>query len=317
MTEALRNSSFSLHIPELQVAWDSTSLGALKRCPTYYDYSIRQGLVPRDESIHLEFGLELHSASELYNKLKVSGMPHDDAVVAVVRQALVNTWDKTLGRPREVFCNDKNKNRYTLVRTIVWYFDQFKDDKIETIVLSNGRPATELSFRIGLDFESPTGEPYTLCGHMDRLGLYEGTPYVIDIKTTKYTLDDKFFAKYNPHNQFSLYALAGKIAYNMPVRGVIVDAAQIAVTFSRFMRWPVQRDEASLEEWLEDTHAWIRMAEGFARTNQWPKNDAACDMYGGCPYREVCSKSPLTRRQWLDRGFTHRVWDPLQRRGDI
>lgn len=312
------NSSFSLKVPRLQLAWDSVSLNALKRCPTYYNLTIRQGFQHRTENIHLEFGLALHKASERYAHYRAAGQDHEAAVANVVYWALKDTWDGSLGRPRAVFCDDSNKNRLTLLRTIVWYFDQYADDPCETVLLANGKPAVELSFRMDLQRRSvTTGEDFVLCGHIDRLANYSGTTYVLDIKTTKSTISQDYFAKFSPHGQFSGYALAAKIEFGLPVRGVIVDAAQIAVNFTRFARAPIPRDEATLQEWYEDTLDWISKAESWATQGRWPHNDTACDMYGGCELRGICAKSPLSRGEWLERGFAHRVWDPLQSRGDI
>jgi len=311
------NSSFSQKLPGLQLAWDSTSLGALKECPAKYKMAIVDGFVPRETSVHLVFGLIVHGASEHYNHAKAKGADHEDALRAAVSYALAESWDKDLNRPKAVF-DDKNKSRPNLIRTIVWYFEQFKDDSLETLILSNGKPAVELSFDMNLHHSSAaTGEAYSLCGHMDRVALLNGQPYIIDIKTSKSIVDENFFKKFSPDNQFSTYTLAGKVAFDIPVHGLIVDAAQIAVTFSRFARGVVTRTEAQLTEWYDSTLDWIDSAERYASKGHWPQNDKSCGNYGGCPYREVCSRSPESREAWLNMGFAKRIWDPLQRRGDI
>lgn len=317
MTEEVRNTSFSMKLPTMQLAWDSTSLGALKECSRKYYYSIVLGYVPRADSVHLVFGLLVHGASERYNHAKASGASHEQALCAAVRWALVESWDAKLQRPLAVL-DDKNKNRANLIRTVVWYFEQFAEDPLETLILSNGKPAVELSFDMDLGTRTAsTEEQLTLCGHMDRVAVMNGVPYVVDIKTTKNTLNSEFFHKYSPDNQFSTYTLAGKVAFDIPLRGLIVDAAQVAVSFSRFARGIVTRDEAQLEEFLRDTLLYVKHAEGYAKEGYWPMNDKSCSNYGGCPYREVCSKSPASRDKWLSMGFQKRVWDPLQRRGDI
>lgn len=312
------NSSFSLKLPTLQLSWDSTSLGAFKECPRKYEYSILRGLVPRAESIHLVFGLLVHSCSEIYNHAKANGAPHAEALRATVRHALRESWDFEKSRPKAILADDRNKNRYTLLRTVVWYFDQFENDPLETVILSNGKPAVELSFEIPLGHDSAaTGEAFSLCGHMDRVANYGGKPYVVDIKTTKNTIGSEFFEKFNPHNQFSTYLLAGRIAFGIPINGLIVDGTQIAVTFTRFQRGVVNRSDAQLDEWHRDTISWIGAAEAYALQGHWPQNDKSCDMYGGCPYREVCSKSPSVRPAFMQSLYVKRVWDPQKRRGDI
>jgi len=307
--------SFSNSAPMLQVAWDSTSLGAFKLCPRYYQYSIVEGWVPRVESVHLTFGLHYHKALEVYDHTRADGATHDEALAQATRRVMVDTWDADKNRP---WCSDHpNKNRETLVRSVVWYLDQFADDPIETIILANGQPAVELSFRFESGYVAATGEPFLLSGHLDRLGSFNDSLYVIDRKTTAQTISSDFFDKFSPDNQFTLYTLAGNIVYNTPVVGVICDGAQVAVSFSRFQRGIVTRTKAQLEEWHADLAYWLRQAELFAEAQHWPQNDKACNMFGGCPYRAVCSRSPSVREKWLAASYVKRSWDPLIVRGDV
>ncbi len=309
------NSAFSTQIPGLQLAWDSTSLGTLKECPRKYQYSIMLAKVPRDTSVHLTFGLHYHSVLEWYDHKKSQGASHEEAFLSAVRRALVLTWDSARKRPW--ISDDKYKNRLTLVRSIVWYLDTFADDALQTVQLANGKPAVELSFKLPLPAENSLGEQYLLCGHIDRLVTMAGTPYVLDRKTTKSGITPDFFTKYSPDNQFSTYAFASKIIYNTPTEGIIVDAAQIGVNFTRFQRGIVSRNEEQLNDWYSDTTYWMSLAEHFAKDQHWPQNDKSCGNYGGCPFRSVCSKSPSTRDLWLKADFQERVWNPLIARGDV
>jgi RecB family exonuclease len=310
------NSSFHPEIPGLQLAWDSTSLGALKTCPRLYYYSIIQGWTPRITSVHLVFGQVYHSALEAYDRARSQGLGHVAATREAVHRALLDTWDKAMRRPW--FSDDSNKNRLTLLRSVVWYLEQFQDDPLQTVQLASGKPAVELSFRFVTSYSAPDGAPYLLCGHLDRLVTDpNGKTWVLDRKTTKSTVGQDFFDKFTPDNQFTLYALASHIVYATPVQGLIVDGAQIAITFSRFLRGIVLRQQSQLDEWYEGLAFWLAQAELFAKRQTWPQNDKACQNYGGCPFRPICAKPPSVREQWL-RGSNHkRIWDPLQVRGDI
>jgi hypothetical protein len=133
----------------------------------------------------------------------------------------------------------------------------------------------------------------------------------MDKKTTRYQLDENYFNQYSPHNQVSEYSLAGAIMFDVPIKGVIIDAVQLGVTFSRFQRSQITRTPAQLEEWMADSIVHIRQNEEYVRQNHWPQNDTACDMYGGCPYRAICSSSPELRQRHLDALYHKRKWDPL------
>jgi|SRR5712664_29497 len=307
------NPSFSAGQSGLQIAWDSTSMGALKKCPRFYQLSIIEGWAPRQESVHLRFGILYHSALEKYHRARTDGMDYETAVRLTVRWVMCETWNHELNRPWST--EDPNKNRYTLVRSIVWYLEKYKDDPFTTILLADGKPAVELSFRLELTYQSHlTGEAFLLCGHLDRLVDFQDAKYIIDAKTTKHFLDDHYFSQFTPDSQFSTYTFGGEVVYSVPLSGIVADAAQIAVGFTRFERRVIPRNKSQLDEWYRDLGFWLTTAQMHAKANYWPMNDKACF---GCQYRGICARPPAGRDQWLKAGFTRRTWNPLAVRGDV
>jgi hypothetical protein len=306
------NPSFSQTLPGLQLAIDSTSLGAFKTCSKYYYYTIIHGYISRSTKIDLLFGLLYHASLEWFDHKIAEGMEYEEAIKSTVRRVLELTWDKEKNKPIEM--DDANKNRPNLLRTVIWYLDKFKDDQIPTVILANGKPAVELSFRFELDFKSSTNEPYLMCGHLDRVVEWGNSKKILDRKTTRHTLDDKYYSQFSPHNQFSLYDFAGPIVFGVNTSGIVVDAAQIAVTFSRFERREISRVPAIREEWYKDLKYWLGQMDLCAQTQHWPQNDKACFM---CEFKSVCSKPESLRKSFLDGQFDKRIWNPLQVRGDI
>jgi len=311
------NSSFSHALNTVQFAWDNTSLSALEKCPRYYKLAIIDGWVPRSESAHLTFGLCYHNALEVYDHKRADGMDHAAATVEAVRACLRSTWSRELNRP---WSSDiPEKNRFTLVRTVVWYLDQFKDDPLKTIILANGKPAVELSFRFEVPgMTAPTGEQILLTGHLDRVASMGKDLYIVDRKTSKNSIEGQdYFDKYSPDSQMSQYDFAGRVIYNLPIQGVIIDAAQVLVTLSRFRRGMVPRTDSLRREYFQTTKHFIRQAFTYSEMNWWPMNYQSCGLYGGCVFRKICGKSPEVRDSWLSATFKKRVWDPLKVRGDI
>jgi hypothetical protein len=313
------NSSFSKQVPGLQLAVDSTSLGNYKLCPQYYAYTNVEGWIPLERSVHLDFGLWVHGALERYEHARSAGASHDDALDAAVEYVLRETWDTALRRP---WTGSSTKNRLTLVRTVVWYLDQFgPSDSLQTIQLASGKPAIELSFTMDIGLVAESGEPFMLCGHMDRLATLGASPedvYIVDPKTTEQQPTPRYWSRYNPDNQMSIYSLAGRVVFDLPVKGIIVDAMQILVGETRFERQQIPRTPAQLDEFLEDTREWIADMQQSALRGHWRKNDKACVMGGRvCEYIDVCKRSPGARQRWLEGAYRRRVWDPLVRRGDI
>ena len=295
-----------------QYAWDSTSLGMLKTCPRLYYYTMIEGWEGKGENIHIRFGQEYHRALQEYDISKAKGVGHDSAVRQAVRDLLVRThgWDPDPGDGRK----RSYKTRRSLLQAVCWYLDQFRADPTQTYIMADGTPAVELSFKFELDW----GPPYVLCGHLDRVVLYNGDLFVMDRKTSTTTLSQYYFAQFQPNNQMSLYALASQVILKSPVRGVIIDAAQIMADSVRFVRDFTYRTKDQLAEWESDLRYHLAIAKTYAEQGYWPQNDTACDKFGGCKFRGICSKSPSVRKTFLKADFVQlpeeERWNPLKPR---
>lgn len=290
----------------VQFAWDSTSIKIAEECLYKYKLKMLEGWTPHRLSVHLIFGQHYATALEHYHKLVASGTDPEDAIVAIVHEALINTWDREAGTPVEFDHN--SKTRENLIRTIVWYLDQFgEDDSCQTVLLSTGAAAVEHSFRLPVDGD------IVLSGHLDRLVEYQHRVYVQDQKTTGTTITPRYFEQWNPDTQMSLYTFAGQAIFDLPVKGVMIDAAQVAVGFTRFERGFTFRDDAQLEEWYDNAMFHIEAARKATREQHFPMNTSSCGNYGGCQFRHVCSKSPTVREQFLKADFVQgKRWDPLE-----
>lgn len=325
--------SFSATVPGLQIAWDSVSMGVAKVCWRKYKLQIIDGWRPKHESHHLRYGQLYHRGLEVYDHKIFQGLDHEQALRAALwdlRDGCTNMAEDgkiSWWNPHEHLSEEKAKldpkTVPALFRTVIWYLDQFGiKDPCKTVRLPNGKPAVELSFRyeLGYTFES-SGEELLHSGHLDRLVDLGGIIYFLDRKTTKTTINGNsswgYFAKFSPDNQMTGYTFASRVLYESPVRGGIIDAAQIAKGFSRFERGFTLRTERQLDEWRTDFIWYVKQAEQNALTDNWPMNDTACDNYGGCVFREICSKDPAVRPAFLSSGFVQQPWDPLQTRGDI
>jgi len=296
-----------------QVAWDSTSLGSLKRCARYYFLSIVEGWAPKGARVHLDFGGWFHEAMEIFDHGRVAdGGLTDEVLVRAVRHMMnVSCRRDEDGRFVGIWeSGHESKNLESLIRSVVWYFDHYREDVFEVVRLANGRAAVELSFNFSLPF-TLDGEDLAYCGHLDALGKYGGETYFLDRKTTGSALTERFFKQFSPNVQMSGYAFASRVAFEVPAMGGIVDALQIGVGFTRFGRQIILASDSQLDEWLEGTRDYINLAAQFADANRWPMNENACGMYDGCQFLGVCSKSPGVRDRFLESGFERRSWDPL------
>lgn len=308
-----------------QFAWDATSISNFMRCPRYYQFVNLQGWQPMHKSVHLIFGGVYATALEHFYKHIALGMSPEESIRAVVKEALVSTWhhDKDAegnavkGTGKAWDSGHAAKTRDTLIRTIVWYLDQFylsdPNSDLPVVHLDDGSPACELSFAV--PFESAYRNDILYCGHMDRMVEYTSDVMVMDQKTTGAAVTGYFFEQFTLDVQMSGYTYAGIVGYDIPVKGVIIDAAQIAVGFSRFGRGFVTRSKSNLEEWQVTVDYFIEQARIAHDSGYYPMNTSSCNDYGGCAFRRICQRSPEHRANFLAGDFVQRPrWDPLERR---
>lgn len=299
---------------KIQHSWDSTSLGWFKQCARLYEYQMIEGWRSKAEPVHLIFGIWFHSALERYYKSRSGGKDHEAALDEATLYVLEATWIDGKPWTHEL---KTAKSRDTLVRSVVWYLEQFAADPAETVVLANGKPAVELSFKMELDWgpEHSINEVapyqtqnYILSGHIDRLVTLAGDTFVMDHKTTDKTLSGDWFDQFKPDNQMTLYTVASQVIFHTPVRGVLIDGVQVAVGFTRFQRGVTYRNQSEIEEWLRDLRQWLDLAEGYAQDGYWPMNDRSCKF---CAFRGVCSSDPGQRQSQLESRFVKKPWNPL------
>lgn len=301
----------------VQYAWDSTSIKLAETCLRKYQYRMIGRWQPSRKSVHLLFGGWYATALEEFHKAVADGIGYDQALCDVVHETLIATWeyeydengDSVEGTGTPWTSDHNTKTRENLIRTIVWYLDQFKDDPCITVILSDGQAAVEHSFKL------PVDNDIILCGHLDRLVDYSGKLYVQDQKTTGSTISGRFFDGFNPDTQMSLYTFAGKAIFNLPVKGVMIDGAQIAVGFTRFERGFTFRDDAQLAEWYDNAMATIELARIATQEDYFPMNPSSCSQFGGCEFRHICSRSPTVRANFLAGDFIQgEQWNPMKSR---
>lgn len=301
----------------VQIAWDSTSMSTFKTCPRKYQLSIIEGWRSQKPIPSLSFGIALHSLLELWDKSTANGEDKDQAFRAVIKATLA--YEK-LSLPDGKFADPEwltmstDRSRLTLLRSVVWYILDHWDDNLTTLNLPDGRPAVELSFRVILPVETDEGESYFYCGHIDKLVEMAGNKHVLDRKHTTYPLNKQYFDKYTPDNQMSGYIMGASTLVGEMVHGAIIDAAQVGVTFTRFMRGLAERSDDMIQGWLKDLYIYIKQAEGYARNNHWPMNDTSCHHYGGCQFRGICHLPPANRAELLRAHFKIEKWNPLASR---
>jgi hypothetical protein len=294
----------------VQWAWDATSLGYAKRCPRLYKYQIIDGYRSKEENVHLRFGIEFHLSQSTYQKLIANGTGHEDALRLTVKSLMFSI--------RDWWPDHDYKNRINLLTAVIGYIDEHENDPAKVVILENGEPAVEQRFFIELDTNPACApdRPYALCGYLDKIVEFNGDYFDVDYKTTKTTPGYYYWQQFEPENQMSMYTFASRVITPKPAKGVIIDVIQVLIKDQpKFVRGMTFRTEDQISEWLIDAQYWIGLAEEWAYNQYWPMNDTACDKYGGCPFRGVCSSSPQVREMILESEFEKgEQWNPLNPR---
>lgn len=301
-----------------QFAWDATSLTTFMKCPKKYElFMLRQLTRKGSAKKDLRFGTLYHGALELYDRCIADNKPHEIAQREMVHYCLLNTWDDRDengegGHPwysgNEPQTNDPYKNRETLVRAVVWYTEHFINDNMKTLILSNGKPAVEYTFKLDI------GDDLLYCGHLDKVAEMGGLNFISDKKTTKNTPGQYYFDQFDLNVQMSGYAMAGKMIFDIPIRGVIIDVCQLMVNSVRFERRPTMRTEEQIVEWLKNAKTHIKHAHQCADEDHFPMCETSCMDYGGCEFRAICSADPRIRESIINSDFERKEWNPLEAR---
>jgi hypothetical protein len=282
----------------VQVKWNASTLKTADACQRRYYYEHILGLRGGGASAHLIFGGHYAKAMQTFYINRAKGASRADALDAAVAEALVNSyiWDNS-NPDAPVMESDHNlKTRWTLIRSIVWYFDEFEND-LEVLKIGD-------AYAVELQFALPVDNDNILVGQLDRVVSLTGDKFIMDQKTTGSAISAYYFDQYSPDMQMSQYTWAGQIVFNSPIKGVIIDAAQIAVGFTRFGRGMTFRTQSQLNEWYDDTMLLIERTQRNTREQYFPMTPASCGNYGGCPFRRACAMSPEARHGFLRTAFT-------------
>lgn len=279
-----------------QTRVNASTFQVFKACPRKYLYGVLLARGKGSDDPDLRFGSLIHAAKAIFETNKARGAEHDMALQGAFRFLLTETWDHVRAKPG--FTEDPLKNRATLLRTFVWYVDQYREDACETATLPSGKPAVEVAFEFDSGVRGVADEQVTFVGTIDRIVTFNGTTLISDTKTSS---NAKYLTarNYTPDGQFSLYVAAASVCFGIEADGILLDGIEVGPNATSFRREIVPRPREVIEEWLDDARVHLRrLSEAFAR-NEWPQNDSACGMYGGCRFRHVCGASPAERQDLL------------------
>lgn len=176
------------------------------------------------------------------------------------------------------------------------YHATYGDDSFEVFVDHKG-PFVER------DFEVPITPRIRFYGQIDLVlrNTINGRLYVFDHKTTASL--SGFADRATPNHQLTGYIYAMKMLGHACEDAILqgMKVTKFARSQPEFIRAEAHRNTESIEDWVEwltfTTLSWDTAND----SNTFPMNGgAACNVYGGCRFREVCSSSKKDRQDILN-----------------
>ena len=290
------------------MAIDSTMRAAFTSCPQKYYREYFQHWKRIEQSPDLVAGKAFAAGLEATrNAYWRDGITDPTEAIGLGVQALLEEW----GDYEPPVDHVKSLDR--MVGALDEYFTNygFATDHLQPL-MQEDKPAVEFSFALPIpDTRHPqTGEPILYTGRFDMLGLFNGSLFVVDEKTTK-QLGPSWYKSWTLRSQFTGYCWAAK-TYDYPVAGAIVRGISILKTKYGHAESIQYRPDWFIDQWLHQLKRDIdRMIECW-ESGYWDYNlDMACTHYGGCVFMDVCSH-PRPDEQLRD-NFQKRIWDPMER----
>ena len=184
--------------------------------------------------------------------------------------------------------------------------------------------ASEAPFIVPLD---DTETKYWYGGRTDKIIASEEGLWLVEHKTSSlYSkssgFQSAFSDSFSPNSQIEGYMFAlhwlkarGEIKSDLPIVGVIVDAALVHKVQFYFKRIPIYYDERLVTQWYEEVIQYVHEFDQTLENGKWSRNTDSCQgKYGCCQFVDVCrmypDHNPLLANNQPPQGFAERAWTP-------
>lgn len=197
------------------------------------------------------------------------------------------------------------KTQESALLLLIASFDRLDDLLLEYEVLSfNGKPATELSFRLDID------ENYYFVGYIDVVlrHRFTGVNYILEVKHTGFELLD-LSGLYQNSGQALGYSIVLDRIVGAPQAeyGVIYFVGQMKRTLYDFVIHiiPFQKTLLDRLNWFISLGMDVAHLEEMARYNVYPKRGSSCISFmKPCSFLGVCGLHSLDRKKISEEDLT-------------
>ena len=286
-----------------QLIWDASSFQLLSTCAYKYKLKKKDWWAIEDPAREqaAEWGKAYHECKEVLFREIAKGRSIREAVESSVGRAL--TFREALSRPEGYSGKwDNARTLDTLVRSLVWYAEEYGENLLRTLILPNGEPALELRF----EFHVPNTD-YRVSGRIDRVVTDDEGTSPLDFKTTSKMLNNVFFRQFTPNIQVYIYLYICRHVLGFEAPKFIVDGVQVLVGGTRFARSSIYVDDKVLEDFMNiEIPALLEEYDRCWNSGIFPQRFSSCDLFGSCEFRHVCSMRKDLHEQRLKDTYVRR-----------
>ena len=304
--------------------WDNTKLSAWQNCEQQGHYAHPldgPGIIVKEPSPALAFGLGFHAAAEEWCNQVVRMVPEDEAAQY---QAFLQARNRELS-PEIVEHIDTTQDKHSIAN-----FQRLFRGYKEKFPVSLYKPLeVERPFRLRLGEAKPGLEIYWT-GILDRIVEFQGGIYFLELKTASHRIDEAWLRQFQVSGQLRGYIWAGQELLGKAFDGAIIHGVEKApIPKTGRARGVEELIGASMvevapeliEEWRHNTLDKIAQVNDVHVMGRYKMNlGDACNAYNfsGCPYRDLCGAPIGVRAQIMAERYVKRVWNPLaERRSQI
>ena len=300
----------------IEETYDNTRLSSYLNCETqgYYAHGYKgTGIISREPSVALAFGLGFHAMAETWCNQLFKGQPTEWSRIQETFRAI---WDKEL--PGELTATlEMTADKHSIanaMRLFKGYAEKFPPSLYQTIEV-------EKPFKLPLGVVD--GVQIYWAGILDRIVKFQEGIYYLELKTTSHRIDEKWLDSFKTSGQMRGYVWAGQQLLGQEFASTIVHGVEKAAIPKTGRARKVDELigagvldvlQPLLNEWIGNTLRTIERIHRIAKEDKYGMNlGDACNAYNfsGCPYRRLCGNDPGMRQQIIEENFVQRRWDPL------
>lgn len=301
--------------------FDNTMLSAYKDCPR--KFFLRHVLHWRSAgtALPLAFGLSWHSAMDVIWQ-HVYSVPSRDELARLALAKFEETWEGE-GLPTDMDV-DQVKAFGARTPSVAHEMLRCYIEKRQKILWEAKLLAAEQAFAVPL----PGLDEIWYIGRLDKVIELNGQLLVIEHKTSsEYKVDGGFKSLYieSWYNdaQVKGYQYGGTLFFP-GLSQVWVDAALVHLRVHDAFRFiPIAHQFPILQEWVEDTKAWIREVRldtccwndaGKLAGGTFRRNENSCiGKYGACPFLNICrTQHDPSQLDGPPEGYVEEEWRPFE-----